>query len=179
MRKLQIGIIGSMADIKFAEKIKKLAEDVGSEIAKNNAIVLYGFEGDFESLSLYAAASAEKHGGQTIAFNWGKYRDNEISGVNTLNSMVVQTGLWRGGGREFSFILSCDAVIAIQGGMGTLTEIGIACNANIPVIALENTGGWSSKLANTFIDMRKTVKIHGAKTAKEAVTLAIKAIEMK
>jgi len=173
MRKKQIGVIGSMLDISVNKQAYKVAEELGVGIAKNKAILLYGFEGDFDSLSFIAAKSAEKTGGQTMAFNWGKYRDDKISGVNKLNSMVVQTGMWRGGGREFSFILSCDAVIAVNGGAGTLTEIAIAYQANIPVITLERSGGWSSELADKFLDARESMKILGAKNPKEAVKLAL------
>ena len=69
--------------------------------------------------------------------------------------------------------MSCDAVIALSGGSGTLTEIAIAYQANIPVVVLENTGGWSEKLAGRYLDARKRIKIEAAKDPKSAVELAI------
>lgn len=176
MRKVQIGIIGSMLDVKLDKKVLKVADELGKEVAKNNAILLYGFEGDFNSLSYHAAKSAEKNGGLTISFNWGVPGNKATQ--NGPNSIVVQTGMWRGGGREFPFILSCDAVISIHGGAGTLTEIAMAYNADIPVVALENSGGWSSKLANTFIDSRKKLLIRSAETPQQAVALALSSIKI-
>lgn len=170
MRKVQIGVIGSMLDKNLDASIKEISREVGEQIAKNNAILVFGFEGDFDSLSLIAAKSAEKAGGKTIAFLWG----NEKQDFKGLNSLQIVTGQNRGGGREFPFILSCDALICISGGSGTLMEIAMAYQGGIPTIALRNSEGWSQKLANRFLDDRKRQKIIGVKTAKEAVVMALK-----
>jgi len=57
---------------------------------------------------------------------------------------------------------------------GTLTEIAIAYQANIPVIVLKDTGGWSEKLGGQFLDSRNRIKIEVAENPKVAVELAIK-----
>lgn len=170
MRKLQIGVMGSMADSALAENAKNMAKELGVEIAKRNAILIFGFEGDFDSLSAIAAREAEENGGHTVAFVWGPSKMD----LGKLNSLQVVTGQARGGGREFSLVLSCDAIICIGGGSGTLTEISMAYQAGIPIIVIKNTGGWSHKLANTFLDDRKRIKILSAKNAKEAVYLILK-----
>lgn len=90
-------------------------------------------------------------------------------------SVVIATGLIRGGGRELTLILSCDIVIAISGGSGTLNEISIAYQANIPVITVKGFGGWSDKLSETYLDDRKRYKFISASTPEEAISLAIKA----
>ena len=79
----------------------------------------------------------------------------------------------RGGGREFILVNSCDAIICVSGGSGTLTEIAIAYQSNIPIIVIENTKGWSEKLSGQFLDNRKRVKCVSAKTPKEAVKKAL------
>lgn len=168
--KLQIGVIGSMADLKLSDDIKRLANELGKEIANSGGVLLFGFEGDFDSLSGIAARSAEESNGSTIAFIWGG--DNQS--IQGLCSLKIVTGQQRGGGREFPFILSCDVIISISGGSGTLMEIAMAYQAGIPVIVLENTGGWSQQLANTFLDNRKRIKIVSARSAVDAVDLAFK-----
>lgn len=168
MRKMQIGVVGSMADIKLDELVRNLAKKVGEEIAKNDALLVFGFEGDFESLSLIAAKGAEGAGGKTIAFVWGNDKQN----LKELNSSQIVTGQNRGGGREFSLVLSCDAIICLGGGSGTLMEITFAYQKNIPIVVLENSGGWSKKLANKYLDERKKIKIIGAVDPKQAVQLA-------
>jgi len=173
MRKLQIGVIGSMADVKLEDSLKEIAKEIGREIAKSDAILIFGFEGDFDSLSSIAAKAAEEAGGQTLAFTWGS---NKAS-LGNLKSIEVVTGQQRGGGREFSLILSCDAVIAISGGSGTLMELAMAYQANIPIIALTDSGGWSEKLANKFIDSRNRLKILSANSPNEAVKQAIGSVK--
>jgi len=169
MRKLQIGVIGSMADVKLESSLKKTAKELGREIANNDAILVFGFEGDFKSLSSIAAEAAREVGGQTLAFTWGSNKAD----LGELNSVEVITGQQRGGGREFSLVLSCDAIITISGGSGTLMELTMAYQANIPTVALVNSGGWSEKLVGKFIDSRNRLKILPAFSANEAVKLAI------
>lgn len=169
MRKLQIGVMGSMSDVQLEDAVKKLAKEVGKEIAKSNSLLVFGFEGDFDSFSTIAAREAEENGGNTVAFVWGPSKMN----LGKLNSLQVVTGQARGGGREFSLVLSCDAIICIGGGSGTLTEIAMAYQAGIPIIVIKNTGGWSQKLEGTFLDDRKRIKILSTKNAKEAVDLIL------
>lgn len=168
--KLQIGVIGSMADRKLGEKVKKFADEIGKSIADRDAVLLFGFEGDFDSVSFIAARSAEENNGNTIAFIWGKDKQD----LQGLHSTKIVTGQHRGGGREFPFILSCDVIISIGGGSGTLMEIAMACQAGIPVIALEKSGGWSQRLAGKFLDNRKRIRIQRAHSVKETVDLAFK-----
>ena len=175
MRKLQIGIVGSMADTKLEESLKEVARELGREIAKNDAILIFGFEGDFDSLSSIAARAAEEAGGQSLAFTWG----SDKTDLGKLKSAKVTTGQQRGGGREFSLVLSCDVIIAISGGSGTLMEIAMAYQADIPVIAIANSGGWSQQLAGKFIDPRKRGKVISANSSQEAVRLAIQESKAK
>ncbi len=69
-------------------------------------------------------------------------------------------------------VLACDAVISISGGSGTLTELAIAYQANIPMIALSGFGGWSDELADTYFDQRQRRKVIKAQSPEEAVRLA-------
>ena len=168
-RKLQIGVMGSAADLNYDNEIAKLAEAVGEEIAKNNAVLMFGAEKDYDSLSYRASIGARRQGGLTVGITYG-------SGLETYGDadVIIATGLERGGGRELSLVLSCDAIISICGGSGTLTEIAIAYQANVPVVALAHTGGWSEKLAGNYLDDRKRLKIESSTNAKDAVKLAIK-----
>lgn len=170
MRKLQIGVMGSCQDLKYPKKIEKLAEEIGYFIAQNKAVLIFGAEKDSDSLSTAACRGAKKAGGLTVGITYG-------SGLDVLEKntdVVIATGLVRGGGRELTLGLSCDAIITVSGGSGTLNEIAVAYQANIPVVVLKGTGGWSDKLADTYLDDRKRFKIKSVKTPKEAVKLAIK-----
>ena len=175
-RKLQIGVMGSAADLKYSKYFEKLAEEIGYWVAKNKAILIFGAEKDYDSLSTAACRGAKKAGGFTVGVTYGKGLD--IFEKNNVDA-VIATGLERGGGRELPLVLSCDAIIALNGGSGTLTEIAIAYQANIPIVVLKNSGGWSEKLGGQYLDDRKRIKIEIANNPKEAVTLAISLIKNK
>lgn len=168
--KLQIGVMGSAADLKYSAELEKLAMRIGELLAKSQCVVVYGAEKDYDSLSTVAARGAKKAGGLTIGVTYGKGKnifDKESTDI------CVVSGLERGGGREFVLSASCDAIIAISGGSGTLNELAIAYQLDIPMIVLSGTGGWADKLADQYLDARNRRKCVAAKTAEEAVELAI------
>lgn len=68
---------------------------------------------------------------------------------------------------------SCDAIITLSGGSGTLTEIAMAYQLDIPIIAIKGCGGWSDKLASTFIDNRNRRRVIAVETPEDAVKTAI------
>ena len=70
-------------------------------------------------------------------------------------------------------VLSCDVIIAIGGGSGTLTEIAVAYQAGIPIITISNVEGWAKKLSNQFLDDRKRLKCIEATSPEDAVKKAI------
>ena len=169
-RKLQIGVMGSAADLNYAKNLEMLAEDVGYYVAKSGAVLMFGAEKDYDSLSTAACRGAKKAGGFTVGVTYGKGLDIfEKENVD----VVIASGMERGGGRELALVLSCDVIIALNGGSGTLTEMVIAYQANIPIVTIKGTGGWSEKLAGEYIDARKRVKIESADTPEKAVELAV------
>lgn len=175
-RKLQIGVMGSAADLQYSKSLEELAEGIGYWVAKKGAALIFGAEKDYDSLSTAACRGAKKAHGLTIGVTYGKGLDIfEKRHVD----VVIASGLERGGGRELALVLSCDAVIAISGGSGTLTEIAIAYQANIPVVALRNTGGWSEKLGGQYLDSRNRIKVELAESPREAVNLAVKLAKQK
>lgn len=172
-RKLQIGVMGSCSDLQYSQQIQSLAERVGEEIAKAGAVLLFGAEKDLDSLSSAACRGAKRVGGLAIGITYGA----NIEGVVEKNAdAIITAGMGRGGGREFILVSSCDAIICLNGGSGTLTEMAIAYQANIPIITIENTGGWSERLAGSFIDQRERVRVEVAATPEAAVAMAISSV---
>lgn len=172
-KRYQIGVMGSAADLKYAKKLEKLAEQVGYHVAKKKSILMFGAEKDFDSLSTAACRGAKKAGGLTVGVTYGKGMDVYEKNAD----VIIASGLERGGGREMALVLSCDAIIALNGGSGTLTEIAVAYQANIPIVIIKGTGGWSHRLAGKFLDARKRIRVEIARTPKEAVKLAHKLIK--
>ena len=171
MKKLQIGIMGSAADLKYSDEALAFAKELGKLIAESNNILVYGAEKEYTSLSTEAAKVATKNGGITIGVAGGKSK--KIFG-KFRPTVLINSGLEIGGGREFTLVLSCDVIIAISGGSGTLTEMAIAYQAGIPIIVVDKFGGWAEKLSNEFIDDRKRLKCISCKNEKDALTKAVK-----
>ena len=174
MKKIQVGIMGSAADLNYSEEALAFAKEVGKLVAESGNILVYGAEKEYSSLSTNAAISASENGGMTVGVTGGK--DKKIYG-DFRPDVLIPCGLEIGGGREFTLVLSCDVIIAISGGSGTLTEMAIAYQAGIPIITVSNFEGWAGKLADTYIDDRKRLKCIEAKTPEEAVKKALEALE--
>ncbi len=130
-----IAVIGNS---KASEQEIKLAGEIGREIAKNGAILVCGgLDGVMEA----ACRGAVSEGGLTVGILPGTDRND----ANRYVKIPVVTGI--GYARNIIVVKSAQAVIAVGGGYGTLTEIGYALKNGLPVIGL---GTWKlSKTGNT------------------------------
>lgn len=173
MKKIQIGIMGSAADLKYSEEALKFSKNLGRLIAESGNILVYGAEKDYTSLSTEAAKEASKYNGITVGVAGGK--DKKIYG-DFKPTILINSGLEIGGGREFTLVLSCDVIIAISGGSGTLTEMAVAYQAGIPIIVVDKFSGWASELSNKYFDDRKRLKCISVKTEEEALKMALKEV---
>jgi uncharacterized protein (TIGR00725 family) len=143
----------------------ELAESVGEEIAKNGAaLVCGGLGGVMES----ACKGAKKHGGMTI----GLLPSMDKQDANEYVDISIPTGL--GYARNFLVARAGDAVIAIGGSAGTLSEMAIAWFSDKPIIAMAASGGWAEKLAGEKIDTRRKDVVFAAYSAKEAVDIVVR-----
>jgi uncharacterized protein (TIGR00725 family) len=126
--KMIIAVIGNSS---CSPEEAKLAESVGELLAQRGAtVVCGGLGGVMEAV----CRGAKSKGGLTVGILPGQ-------DANTANPWVdvpVVTGI--GEARNVAVVKSAQAVIAIGGSYGTLSEIAYALKANIPVIGL-NT--WS------------------------------------
>jgi len=109
----------------------KLAEEVGRELARQGVILVCGGLGGIMEAACKGASS---EGGVTIGILPGGSRQ----AANPYVQIPIVTGL--GEARNVVVVKSAQAIIAIGGGYGTLSEIGHALRNGIPVIGL-NT--WS------------------------------------
>jgi len=177
MRKFQIGVMGSAADLNYSEQIQQIAERIGEIVAEKGHILFYGAEKDYDSLSTAAARGAKRKNGITIGVTYSTGKNIWDKEGNT--DVIVCSGLERGGGREFVLVNSCDAIIAVSGGSGTVTEMAIAYQLDIPIIAIKNTGGWADKMAGEYFDGRNRRKVLAAETPEQAVEFAEAEINKK
>ncbi|MGC9333021.1 MAG: TIGR00725 family protein [Anaerolineae bacterium] len=119
-----VAVIGSAtADA----EITALAEEVGREIARHGAILVCGGRGGVMEAACRGARSAD---GTTVGILPGTDRRE----ANAYVDIPVVTGM--GEARNAIVVRSADAVIAVSGGYGTLSELGLALKMGRPVVGL-------------------------------------------
>ncbi|MEW6620193.1 MAG: TIGR00725 family protein [bacterium] len=151
---MQIGVIGESYP---SDEGKKLAFEVGEEIAKAGAILICGgLGGIMES----ACCGAKSQGGLTIGILPGTAKTS----ANPYIDIPIVTGLDQA--RNIIIVRSCEAIIAIEGSYGTLSEMAFCLKLNVPLIGLRT---WHLERQN-----HEKPPIIYAQTAKEAVGLGIK-----
>lgn len=128
--KKRIGVIGgSQANEKYLE----FAFQVGQLIAKKGAILICGgLSGVMEA----ASRGAKEAGGMTVGILPGRSPDE----ANPHIDIAIATGM--GHSRNSLVAMNADALIAIDGRYGTLTEIGFASIYGKRIIGL---GTWDIK----------------------------------
>jgi uncharacterized protein (TIGR00725 family) len=144
-----VAVIGSSeADAEQA----RVAEEVGAELGRRGAVVVTGGLG-----GVMAAASkgARAAGATTVGLLPGRQR----AAANPDVEIALATGL--GEARNALVVHAVDAVIAVGGAFGTLSEIAFALNAGTPVAAI---GSWELSLAGRAVDA-----VRQAESAPEAV----------
>ena len=134
----------------------RLAEEVGTELARLGAVVVTGGLGG----AMTAACRGAKSGGGTTI---GILPSDDRADANAWVDVAVPTGL--GEGRNVLVVRAADAVVAVAGEFGTLSEIALALRLGKPVIGL---GTW--ELAR---DGQPVQVILGAATAAGAAETAV------
>ena len=87
--------------------------------------------------------------------------------ANPYIDIVIPTGL--GHARNVLVVAAGDAVVAVGGRSGTLSEIATAWTLGKPVIALSCTGGWAARLAGAPLDDRRDDAVIDAPTVASAL----------
>ena len=123
---MQIAVVGGGV---CSPDVRETAERLGRLLAEQGHILICGGLGGVMEAVCRGAREA---GGVTLGILPG-----EKSDANPYVSICVATGM--GHARNVIIIESCDAVIALPGEHGTLSEIALALKMNRPVISL---GSW-------------------------------------
>jgi uncharacterized protein (TIGR00725 family) len=145
---MQVSVIGSGAEWESA------AEDVGRLLAEHSCTVVTG---GLDEVMAAAHRGAKAAGGTTIAILPGEDR----AAANPWADHVVVTGI--GHARNLAVAASGDAVIAIGGSYGTISEMAFALRLGRIVVALAGAPGVEGALR--------------ADTPGEAVELALRDLD--
>lgn len=123
-----IGVIGAG---ECSDEVKNNAYLVGKTIAENGGIMVCGGLGGVMEA---AAKGAKENSGITI----GILPSVEKSNANKFIDIVIPTGM--GKARNIIIVNMADALVALPGKYGTLTEIAFALHMNKPIISVSS---WS------------------------------------
>ena len=155
-------IIGIIGDSSCSPEEAKLAESVGELLAQRCAIIVCGgLGGVMEAV----CRGAKSKGGLTV----GVLPGQDSSMANPWVDIPVVTGI--GEARNVVVAKSAQAIIAIGGNYGTLSEIAYALKNSIPVIGL-NT--WS--LSRNGQEDDSIIRVQ---SATEAVDKAISLVKRR
>jgi uncharacterized protein (TIGR00725 family) len=137
--------------------IAAVAEDVGRLLARAGAVLVCGGLGGVMEA---AARGCADEGGTSI----GILPDTDRDRANPYLSLAIPTGL--GELRNGLIIRAADAVIAVAGEFGTLSEIALAVKTGVPVVGVDT---WELAKRGTRVEAFPT-----ASNAQEAVELALR-----
>ncbi len=159
-RARQVAVIGA-GGAELGSEAGRLAEEVGRLLAREGVTVVCGGLGGVMEAACRGATEA---GGTAIGIVPG----HDSGEANMFCTHVVAAGI--GHARNLAVVASGEAVIAIGGEWGTLSEIGFARAIDRPVIALCS---WSLSGREKMEDAPGFVP---AESAREAVELALELI---
>lgn len=164
MRKFQIAVIGYNGD-RCTEEARKVAYETGREVAKAGAVLVCGGLGGVMEA---ACKGAKEAGGTTV----GIIPQDDFSHANKYCDIVICSTI--GFARDFIVASSADGIIAVGGGVGTLTELSIGYMMKKPMAALAGSGGIADSYGGKYLDERKRVQVHVAKDPADAVRIVMK-----
>ncbi len=148
-----VAVIGSAS---CDEHVAAQAREVGQELARRGAVLVCGGRGGVMEA---ACQGAKAGGGTTVGILPGTDRRE----ANPYVDIPIVTGL--GEARNAIVVRTADAVIAVSGGYGTLSEIGLALKMGRPVVGL---GTWELGQQG-----RSVPAVVPADTPAQAVELAL------
>ncbi len=169
MHRINIAVIGS-GDVTPESKEYQIAMEIGRLIARERAIITCGGLGGVMKAVCQGAFEEKGKDAKTVGILPGENPEEANQFVN----IPIPTGI---GEARNAIVAAADAVIAIGGGSGTLSEIALAWKKGKLLLGWRGSG-WSGELADKLIDARGTGNdfarddiIIGFDTAQEAINI--------
>jgi len=161
-RRPVVAVIGNSAASAYALEV---AEEVGRLVVERGyRLVSGGLGGVMEAASRGAHRAAGYREGDVI----GVLPGGAAAAANPYVDIAIPTNM--GYARNVLVVSMADAVVAVGGGSGTLSEMAMAWQLGRVLVGLE-VDGWSTKLAGGALDDKRSDAILRAKTAAEAAEL--------
>ncbi|MFO0590335.1 MAG: TIGR00725 family protein [Polyangiaceae bacterium] len=175
MRRMVVSVIGD-AGVKPGSATYETAREVGSLLVDAGFRVMTGgLGGVMEAASRGAHESGAYSDGATI----GVLPHLDPAEANEWVDIVLATGLDHA---RNTLVANADAVIAVGGGAGTLSEIAFAWMFKRLVVALKGLG-WADRLAGERLDARARCeveddRVYSADDARQAVAIVVQKLPL-
>jgi uncharacterized protein (TIGR00725 family) len=166
-----VAVVGDGAASQSSDAFR-LAEDLGKRLVDAGfLIVTGGLGGVMEAACRGARGSAAYRRGDTLGILPG----DDPGDANPFVDVAIPTGL---GHVRNVLVARADAVVAVGGGAGTLSEMALAWVLRRLVVALA-AEGWSARLAGAPVDPRPRFpempgdRVFAAATPEDAVAIVV------
>jgi uncharacterized protein (TIGR00725 family) len=141
-----------------------LAEELGCAlIDEGYRIISGGMGGVMDAVSRGAHSSENYREGDVLGIIPGLNREE----ASAYCDVVIATGMHFA--RNQIIVASADAIVAIGGGAGTLSELAFAWQLGKPIYAFQSEG-WAGKLSGSAIDSRPRSPITKVVTVAQLIS---------
>jgi uncharacterized protein (TIGR00725 family) len=164
-KKIFAACIGPNKDY-CSKELYSFGLELGKYLCLKNIVLINGAKFGFMEAVSKGYKEAKNY---TFGHIIGILPESDKSLANEYIDINIPTGI--GTARNSIIINSCDIVIAVGGGAGTLSEIAFAWQKNKAVFCCTQFGGWSEKLAGEQIDFRNINLLIPFKAIKDLDTL--------
>lgn len=149
---IRIGVIGSN---EVDPRRDALVEELGFKLTEAGFGIVCGGMGGVMSAVARGSMRSDSWTPSTVLAllpNFSGSREH-----NPWTSDVIHTEM--GVMRNELILRSCHAVVACGGGAGTLSEMALAWQRQLPMSSLVGTGGWANRLTGEVLDLRQAMSI--------------------
>ena len=155
--RMKVGIMGSAGDALpegVAEELRAKAEGLGRAVAARGCVALTG---GTTGLPHLVGAAAQRAGALHVGVSPAEDEREHVEhyGLPVAGTdVLIYTGFGLKG-RNVVLVRSCDVVVILRGGMGTLNELTIAHDEGRVVGCLTGTGGVADEAGRLMQTLRK------------------------
>jgi len=170
---MKIALFGSAA-VDSSQKHSAIAQEIGKEVSQRKHILITG---GCVGIPSHAVQSAFSNRGETHGY-FPVDNEQDIHGLagvynnDTQDHYTSKTYLRGFSKRSVAMLENSDAVIIVNGRMGTLSEFAMAVEEGLPIVVMEESGGIANHIKTilTMTGRDITDQIYFANNAHDAIS---------
>ena len=161
-----VAVVGSAGRV--SREVESAAANLGRLVMEHGyRLATGGLDGVMAAASRGARGSDAWSDGRVL----GVLPSYDRGTANRWCDLVIPTGAQLA--RNITLVAMADAVVALAGGAGTLSELALAWQLGKPIVAVRGLGGWADELAGRALDERHERPIHAADSPTDAMEVIV------